>query len=95
MTVLSSENQLKAEMLNPRSWFLCPLSGFRSRSAAFLCLPGARHRVLPEAQAGDAERDAAAGGPRPRDDGGRGQQGATAPRPGQQGQRIPGDEDSR
>ncbi len=71
------------------------LAGLCSCTAAFLGLPGACYRVLPEAEAGDAERDAAAGGPRARDDGGRGQQGATAPRPGQQGQRIPGDEDSR
>lgn len=70
-------------------------SGLCPRTAAFLRLPGARYRVLPEAEAGDAERDAAAGGPRARDDGGRGQQGATAARPGQQGQRLPGDEDSR
>lgn len=71
------------------------LSGLCSRAAALLSLPGARHRVLPQAEAGDAERDAAAGGPRARNYGRRRQQGATAPRPGQQGQRIPGDEDSR
>lgn len=71
------------------------VSGLCPRKAAFLSLPWTCHRVLPEAEAGDAERDAAAGGPRTRDHGGRGQQRATTPWPGQQGQRIPGNEDSR
>lgn len=70
-------------------------SGLCPRAAALLRLPGTRHRVLPEAPAGDAKRDAAAGGAGARDHGGRGQQGAAAPRFGQQGARLPGDEDPR
>lgn len=70
-------------------------SGLCPCAAALLGLPGARHRVLAEAPTGDAERDAAAGGPGARDHGGGGQQGAAAPRSGQQGARLPGDEDSR
>lgn len=38
------------------------VSGLCPRTAAFLCLPGAGHRVFPEAEAGDAERDAASRG---------------------------------
>lgn len=70
-------------------------SGLCSRAATLLGLPGARHRVLAQAPAGDAERDAAAGGPGARDHGGRGQQRAAAPRSGQQGPGLPGDEDPR
>lgn len=69
-------------------------SGLRPCTAAFLSLSGARHRVFPKAEAGDAEWDLAAGGPRTRGDGGRGEQGAAAPWLGQQGQRLPRDEDS-
>lgn len=60
---LSSGNLTEKWLRPPISSGLCP------RTAALLSLPGARHGVLPKAEAGDAERDVAAGGPSARDDG--------------------------